>query len=183
MPKSVTGDLTLKYNTATNVILALDRGENIQTSQYVDHDYMIKRLENRMTEADFGALPPQVQQLYMQRIQMHEQMKSQNLIDLQRLEQGLIPTGGGLCSMDFYVPDPNSPGKLMRAKAPQQAVGWLFQQLDSQKWVLDPMMNNSQGSQAQVANQVTSGQQVAPQNQGPWQANTGGGNVPMAARG
>ena len=183
MPKSVTGDLTLKYNTATNVILALDRGENIQTSQYVDHDYMIKRLENRMTEADFGVLPPQVQQLYMQRIQMHEQMKSQNLIDLQRLEQGLIPTGGGLCSMDFYVPDPNSPGKLMRAKAPQQAVGWLFQQLDSQKWVLDPMMNNSQGSQAQVANQVTSGQQVAPQNQGPWQANTGGGNVPMAARG
>lgn len=181
MPKSVTSDLTLKYDTATNLILALDRGQDFNVGMYIDPDYMIKRLEKRMTEADFQMLPPQVQMLYEDKKQLFADLKSKNLIELQRLEQGLIPTGGGLVSMDFYVPDPNSPGKLMRAKAPQQAIAWLFSQLDSQKWVLDPMQDLSQGSQAEIANKATSGVQVVPPAPGnPWQANQGGGNVPMA---
>ena len=179
--ESVTSDLTLKVDTATNVILSLDRGTDLQTSKYVDHDYMIQRLEKRMTEADFLMLPPQTQMLYEQRKAFHTDMKAQNIIELQRVEQGLIPTGGGLVSMDFYVPDPNSPNKLMRAKAPQQAIAWMFGQLDAQKWVLDPMINESQGSHSEIAQKAFPVQQSAAQGPGnPWQANTNPGKTPMA---
>ena len=181
MPKSVTSDLTLKYDTATNLILSLDRGQDLNVGMYIDPDYMIKRLEKRMTEADFQLLPPPVQMLYEQKKQAFVDQKAQSVVEMQRMQQGIIPTGGGLVSMDFYVTDPNSPGKLMRAKAPQQAVAWLFEQLDAQRWVLDPMQELSQGSQAQIANKVTSEAQVVPPAPGnPWQANQGGGNVPMA---
>lgn len=184
IPESVTMDLTAKYDIATNVILALDRGQDLQTSKSVDHEYMIQRLEARRSQADFQFLPPQVQMMYDTRIQFHETMKAQNIIELQRLEQGLIPTGGGLVSMDFYVPDPNSPGKLMRAKAPQQAVAWLFEQLDSQKWVLDPMQGLSQGNQAEIAQKAFPAEQSAPQAAAtPWQANTGASGLPMAGNG
>lgn len=179
--EGVVSDLTLQYDTATNLILALDRGEDLPTSKYINHDYMIKRLEKRMSEADFLYLDPRIQNMYAQKKALFEEQKAQSILEIQRVEQGLIPTGGGLVSMDFYVQDPNSPNKLMRAKAPQEAIAWFFKQLESQQWIMDPMQQLSKGSQEEIA------QKTNPQLQGgaqepatPWQANTVAGQSQMA---
>lgn len=148
-------DLTIDYDTAVNDILALDRGERPPVNQYDNHVYMIKRLTARTRKADYRMLPPQVQQNYQMKIQLHQQFESQNQLAIQRAQQGFIPTGGALIAVDFYVNVPNAQGgmKQSKAKIPYQAVDWLIKQMETQGASQEQLEAMNSGQLAQLSQQ------------------------------
>lgn len=154
-------DMTIDYDSSQNDILALDRGEQPPINEYDNHIYSIKRLTSRVRKPDFRFLPAQVQQNYAQKIAIHQQMQAFQIQQLQRAEQGLIPTGGYLVKCDFYVTDPSDKtgAKIRRAALPQAAVDWLIKQLDAQGQSQNNLQDMNQGAQAQLAQTVMGGGQ------------------------
>lgn len=151
-------DMTLDYDSMTNDILALDRGEQPPINQYDNHVYCIKMLTARTRKADFKYLPPQVQQAYFGKINLHQQFEAQNQLALQRAEQGFIPTGGYLVGCDFYVNDPGDVNgvKTRRARVPYAALDWLIKQLEAQGQSQDQLKDMNEGALAQTSNMFTS---------------------------
>lgn len=163
-------DLTMSYDAAVNIILALDRGEQPMPNKYDDHKYMIRRLVARQRQADFQFLDPHIQQNYVELTQMHEQAQAQIEAELQRAEAGYIPTGGYLVVCDFYVPDPSNPDKTQRARVPYQSMEWLMKKLEEQggSQASLQMMNPQSGVEMSqmVQQDLARGGQMPPANQG-----------------
>ena len=147
-------DMTVDYDSAKNLELALDRGENPPPNLYDSHVYVIKRLTNRMRKPDFQFLPPNIQQAYAGRIQMHEQLEAQQQTQIQRAAQGYIPTGGALLGCDFFVADPTDAAKTRRARLPSESIQWLVSQLESQGQSLTQIEGLNPGAQQQIAGQM-----------------------------
>jgi hypothetical protein len=150
-------DMTIDYDSTTNDILALDRGEQPPVGEYDNHVYCIKRLTSRMRKPDFKFLPSNVQQNYHSKVDLHQQMQAFQVSQVQRAEQGFIPTGGYLVAIDFYVSDPtDSTGvKTRRARIPYEAIQWLIKQLEVQGQTQDSMEGMELGAQAQIAEKLT----------------------------
>jgi len=144
-------DMTIDYDSVQNMLLALDRGEPVQPSQYGDLEYKIKRLTLRTEKPDFKYLPPNVQQSYQQTINQFSQLEAQKQVQIQRAQQGYIPTGGQLLGCDFFVSDPANPTRTRRARLPSESVQWLVTQLEAQGQGLEQLENLNSGSQAQIA--------------------------------
>lgn len=130
--KSAFSDLTLDDENATNDLLALDRGEMPMFTPNDPHEYLVSRASARMREADFRYLPEEVQANYQAYIEMHMKMVQEQKEALMRAQSGLIPDGGALVGVDFYVQDPNNPERTRRARFPYDSVAWLAQKLDEQ---------------------------------------------------
>lgn len=162
-------DMTIDYDSSVNDILALDRGEIPPVHIYDDHVYASKRLVARMRQADFKYLSPQIQQNYANAVSMHNQAESQNQLQIQRAEQGYIPTDGALITCNMYVPDasgdPKKVSKLVRI--PYSALQWLIKHLETQGQSLQSLEDMQTGQQAQIASTMQGNQQnVVPMNQG-----------------
>lgn len=151
-------DLTMDYDSGTNLLLALDRGEQPLLSKYDDAAYMVKRMVARMRQSDFRLLPPETQNLYMQVKQLYEQWGAEQLQAIQRMQQGFIPTDGYLVTCDFYVSDPMDPTKTKRVRLPYSSIQWLIKQLEAQGQGLDVLQSMNQQVQAEVAQQMMGGQ-------------------------
>lgn len=126
-------DLTIDEDIATNDMLALERGEQVQATQYVDPTYMVKKLTGRMKKPDFKVLPPPVQQAYDVLKTQYEQIDAEAQAKLAAAKNEYIPVDGALVTCDFYIPDPKDPtNQAKRAKVPQRAMEWLMQRLEEQ---------------------------------------------------
>jgi hypothetical protein len=146
-------DLTIDYDSATNEILALDRGEQPPVFPNDNHQYLAQMLTGRTKKADFKILSPQIQQNYFQKIQIHTQIDAAQKMQIQRAEQGFIPTSGLLVPCDFYVQDPSDPTgvKTRRARFPYDALNWLLNQLQNQGTMMEGFKSMPQSQQAQYA--------------------------------
>jgi len=150
--KGIFSDFTIDDEVMNNEILALDRGEQPPVSESDNHPYAIKRLNARMKKPDFRLLPPQVQMSYQQKLQVHVQMDAFQKAQIQRAEQGFIPTTGALVRCDIYVTDPTSPkGKSMKLEIPNDSLMWLKEQLTTQGTQLQELHSLPQNVQAQEA--------------------------------
>lgn len=154
-------DLTIDYDAATNMVLAMDRGEQPLVSQYDDPVYMIRRLTNRVRKADFRFMAPQIQMMYAQTIKQYQQIKIQQLQALQMAEAGFIPTDGYMVVCDLYVSDPEDPAKTRRARIPYGAIRWLIQKLETQGQSLPELEQMNQGALAEMAGQMSQHQQLS----------------------
>jgi hypothetical protein len=152
-------DLTLDYDSGTNLLLALDRGEQPQVNQYDNFVYLIKRLVARMRQADFKFLPPMAQMSYQRFVQALEQQEALRQQKLLAAEQGFIPTGGYMVTTDLYVSDPTNPLKTRRARVPYESLAWLIKTLEDQGNDLDQLESMNQGALSQMAGMI--------QNRGP----------------
>jgi hypothetical protein len=152
-------DMTIDYDSVTNEILALDRGEQPPVNEYDNHLYCIKRLTGRMRKSDFKFLDPQVQNNYAAKVGMHQQMQVAQAAAIQRAEQGFIPTSGYLVACDLYVSDPSDPKgvKTRRVRVNSDALSWLIKQLEAQGTMVEQLDGLPQGAQAQMADQLTAG--------------------------
>lgn len=148
-------EMTVDYDSIKNDILALDRGEQPPVHPYDSHVYVVKRLTNRMRAPDFQFLPGNVQNNYAMKVQLHEKLEAQRQMQLQRAEQGYIPTGGYLVGCDFYVNNPDDPNKTRRVRVPYEALQWLINQMQSQGTSLEELESMNQGAQQQVAGMMT----------------------------
>lgn len=136
--KDAFSDLTLDYESASNDLLALDRGDEPSVNPYDPHEYMVKRAVNRMRQADFEFLPQNVQVNYQKYVQVHSAMLEEQKAALQREQAGFIPDSGALIGVDMFVQsDPNDPTKTRRARIPQAAAEWLIAKLQEQGMAKD----------------------------------------------
>lgn len=147
-------DWTLDSDSANNLILALDRGEQPVINQFDDPIYLIKRLVSRMRQADFKLLPPQIQQTYGATLQQYEALQVDQADKLQRAQQGFIPTSGYLVVCDLYVGDPADPNKSRRARVPYDSLAWLIHQLEAQGKSLSDLENMNQAALGQMSDML-----------------------------
>lgn len=149
-------DLTLEYDFVTNMILALDRGQPVQVANYVKPEYVINRLTLRTVKADYQHLPQEVKDLYMQTIEIYEQLKVEEAEKIKQAQSEFIPTGGYLVAADFYVPDKNDPTKLpKRVRIPSESLDWLLKQIEAQGSGQEALANLSMGAQAEIADKFS----------------------------
>jgi len=142
--EEIYGDFTLDYDTATNIMLALERGEMPTPGKNDNGAYILKRLSSRQKQSDYKLLPPQVQAGYDQIMMYYEQLEAQKAMAIKQAQSEFIPSGGALLAVDYYVPDPNNKTRTIRARVPAEAIDWLFKQLEAQG-----------STQAQIAQQTT----------------------------
>lgn len=154
--------LTLNYDTATNIILALDRGEQPMIPTYGDTDFYLKALTSRTVKADFKYLPQQVQMQYQATIQQLNMIKSSQMLQVQQAEQGMIPASGFLTTINASWKNPTT-GKVERIKAPSDAVAWLMQALNRQGALAQQMSAQAPQAQAEIAQLAQMQQQQASQ--------------------
>lgn len=150
-------DFTMDYDTATNMILALDRGEFPQSSIYDEHKYIVKRLTNRIRMADFQFLPPQVQMAYEKKKGEHQQLETQYMLQIKKAQEQLIPATGPLVKVDMYVDDPENPGKTNRAKMPIDSLRWLEERLREQGIELSELSKIQDAAVAEMSTRFLNG--------------------------
>jgi len=150
--KEIFSELTMNYENLQNVILAVERGEDIQVDPNDDHIYMAKHLRARTRKADFKFLAPEIQQKYEQIIQQHNQINIQQQQMIQAAQAGFIPSGGPLIGVDFFVNyDPVDPSKSRRARVPSESIQWLIDKLNQQGTSQEVLSQLDQSQQAELA--------------------------------
>lgn len=156
-------DFTLDYDMAKNDMLAMERGEQPMVTKYDDHKYLIQRCVNRMKQADYKFLDPQIQALYQNYKTEHEQWEAENQQALINAKNEYVPIGGFLVTLQLKRSDPNNPDKQVQVRLPYQTVEWVIEKLDQQGVQLDQLEEMNQGALAEISGMVSSGMQ-APNN-------------------
>ncbi len=163
-------DFTLDYDTAQNMILALDRGQ-MPTQVRTKPDYIIKRLNKKMSAADFQFLPPAIQQNYQTTVAQYEQLMAEQMEEIKRAQAGFIPVDGYMVTVDMYVNEPGGkpgdPPKVKRARIPYSSLVWLIKSIEKQglsQDALEGIDSQSQSHIAQQLNQTGGGNGIPPQN-------------------
>lgn len=153
-------DLTIDYDNAKNLILALDRGEDPLLSPHDNHQYMIQKITHRMRQADFNFLAEEIKAKYQEVISQYQDMEAAQQAEIQRAQAGFIPSGGYLVKADFYINDED--GKTKRATIPYQALEWLLTKLDEQGMSQENLESMDQGNQAAIAEMMAGKMQQSP---------------------
>lgn len=92
-------EITADVRACDDVMAAIERGEMPQMSKYDNHKFFIRKLSNKIKTSAFKFLHPQIQQMYMQRLQMHEMEEARQAEAIKSAQMGLIPSGGGLVTV------------------------------------------------------------------------------------
>lgn len=137
--------LMTQYDAPMNMLLALDRGEDHIPNKYSDETVMLKALYLRLQKADYDLLPPEVQAKYAEVITAYEEIAAMKAEEALRLQKGMIPTGGNLVKVDYYIMDEN--GKQIRGTFPSESLDWLKETIAAQGMAQERLeqMANSQG--------------------------------------
>lgn len=144
-------DFTLDYDRATNMILALDRGESPQPLQTDKGPYMIKRLSNRTAMSDFQFLHQQIQMNYQNMIKIYEQLEAEKARQLKSMEADFIPTDGPQIKVAWYIKDPTNPDRSVQATLPASAINWLVKRITDQSGFTDETKKLNSGAQSDIA--------------------------------
>jgi hypothetical protein len=155
--------LAVDYENAENDMLAMERGEKAFLSPYAENKIYIDAATNRMKQADFRMLDPQIQQLYVQYVQQHEAELKRKEEAAQAMKDGMIPTGGALITCSMQVPDPAKPGSSKQVRLPYEALVYLMKQLEAQGKSLETLQSMNQGAMAEMAAQMKMNPQPRPQ--------------------
>lgn len=156
-------DLTMDYDNATNDILSLDRGVYRPAKKLDNHEYVVKRLNHRMKQADYEHLPQMIKMLYEKKLAEHEQKLQEQVQAAQQAGAGFIPSGGAGVRMDYYVAD--GKGGSKRATVPQEAITWLLEKLAAQGSTQEMLERIPEQSQANLGNAMVQAQGAAGQQQ------------------
>lgn len=158
------GDFTIDYKNVKNDFLAIERGEMPMVSQSDDSDYVLKQVAKRKKERDFKLLPPQVQQMYMQYEQLHEQKVADEAAAMKAAQDEFIPTQGAMIACDMYIPNEDPSKTPKRVRVPYSALDWLVNKLESQGMSMQAMEQMNKAQVAEVA-QMLLGQGAQPTGQ------------------
>jgi hypothetical protein len=153
-------DMTIDYENANNLMLALERGEYPQANQADNAEYMMKKLNQRMKQADFTYLHPMIKDYYQKKFDEYAQILEAQKQKILQDNAGLVPTTGASVGIDIYVAyDPQDPTKSRRARVPYDAVKWLMDKLESQGTTMQAIDGLPLEAQARMpSNQVEEAQ-------------------------
>lgn len=150
----LTKDLTINEENVENDMLALERGQMPEISPYAENEYYVKRLTHRMKKADFRMLNPQVQQMYQQFLQIHEQEVARKQQAIMDAKNEYIPVGGAMITCQMQLPDPKDPSKTKQVRIPYQALDWLIKMLEKQGMNQEKLESMNDGAIAEIAQQA-----------------------------
>lgn len=156
-------DFTIDYDVATNIILSLDRGEQVHPNTSDNAQYILKRLAARQKKPDFRTLAPQIQSAYQMLVSQYEQVMAQQAQQIKAAESQFIPSGGAMIKCDYYINDPTNRERTIRATLPAESVDWLIKQLASQGSAQEQLAQLPQNVQADVSQSIVN--QGVPQRQ------------------
>lgn len=158
----ISKELTRPYEMAQNIILAIDRGQQIPIKPREDHNYMIEVLSARTLEADFQYLPQEVQMLYEERIAQHEELEVARIMREQELAAGFIPSGGDLVTINMTIAMSSEDGgtKTEKLKLPVEAINWLRDKLAQQGWTQEQLERLLPESRAEMGDMIQGQQAV-----------------------
>jgi hypothetical protein len=141
-------DMTMNSRVADNIILALDRGEDVQIFPEDDNVYIINRLGDRMRQPDFRLLNQYIQGLYMKQRELRGQIISQQKEQIAAQNAGMIPVTGAMIGVDMYVTDPKDQSKSRRLRVPSDSMAWLVKRLETQGMGMAEINNMTPQDQA-----------------------------------
>jgi hypothetical protein len=153
-------DLTINQENVENDMLALERGEMPDISPYAENEYYVKRLSHRMKQADFRMLNGQIQQNYVQFMQIHEQEIARKQQAIMDAKNEYIPVGGAMITCQMHLPDPKDPTKTKQVRVPYQALDWLIKMLEKQGMNQDKLEAMNEGALSEIAGMVNQNQQA-----------------------
>lgn len=156
---SIVKKLTLDYDNAENDMLQIERGQMPFISPYTDNKICIEAVTHRMKQADFQMLPPNIQSLYDQYLQIHEDETGRKIEAAQRAKDGFIPTGGSLITVQMQVADPSSQSGSRQVRLPYETIQWLLKQFEAQGITLDDLEKMNDGVVADMMQRMGQGQQ------------------------
>lgn len=162
---SIVKKLTLDYDNAENDMLQIERGQMPFISPYTDNKICIEAVTHRMKQADFQMLPPNIQSLYDQYLQIHEDETGRKIEAAQRAKDGFIPTGGSLITVQMQVADPSSQSGSRQVRLPYETIQWLLKQFEAQGITLDDLEKMNDGVVADMMQRMGQGQQPQQLNQ------------------
>ena len=139
-------DLTIDYDRATNIILALDRGESVVPNKYDKEPYIVRRLTARMSQSDFQVLDPQIQENYANLAGLYEQQEAEKAKELQAMTADFIPSGGAQIKVAWYIKDPTNPSRSVQATLPAESINWLVERLSAQGASQEQLEMNGAGA-------------------------------------
>jgi hypothetical protein len=139
-------DFTLDFDRATNIILALDRGEQVTPNKYDKGPYIVKRLTARMSSSDFQLLAPPIQEAYAATVAQYEEMETKKAQEMKAMQSDFIPTDGAQIKVAWYVKDPKNPSRSIQATLPASSINWLVQRLSEQGSAQEDLQRNGAGS-------------------------------------
>ena len=143
--KEAFSDFTLDYDRATNIILALDRGESATPNKYDSGPYIVRRLTARMSQSDFIRLHPDIQKNYEGIVNVYTQLEAQKAQELKAMQADFIPTEGAMIKVAWYVKDPTNPSRSVQATLPASSIQWLVDRLGEQGSTQQTLEMNGQG--------------------------------------
>ena len=158
----------LKSERAQNMILKLDKGINFPASQGDDPQYMLQRLDTRMSQPDFddityrqpdGVIMPTeyIQQLYVRKREEYLRMVAQQQQEKMQMEQGLIPSSGRMIPVQMYDSKVNQDGSIgsKRVLLPNDSLEYVIQRLQAQGMLESTLQGFDPNTQADLVNQLT----------------------------
>lgn len=116
-----------------SIILQLDRGEEPIITKFDDNKKIVDAIVKRMKRPDFKYLVeknPQVLQVYQSQYEKRTQIIEQQMEELKKANQGLIPTGGAQVKVDISLPD--AQGQSKRVSLPLNSIMYLIKRLEEQ---------------------------------------------------
>lgn len=155
-------DLTIDYDMATNIILALDRGDVPTPSKQDNDQYILKRLSSRQKQTDYALLNPQIRANYDQMIEYYEQISADKAAQIKAAQSDFIPSSGAMIKVDYYIPDPNNKTRSIRATLPAESIDWLIKRLEEQGSAQQQLAGQTTSVQADIARLLMNGQQMMP---------------------
>jgi hypothetical protein len=144
-------DFTLDYDRAENIILALDRGEAPTPNKNDNGPYIIKKLSNRMSRADFQFLHDQIQANYQNMVLTYQELEAQKAQELKAMQEDFIPVTGPMIKVAWYIKDPKNPSRSIQATLPADAINWLVERINTQQGAQSTLMGLNSGSQSEIA--------------------------------
>ena len=151
--------LTLDYDNAENDMLQIERGQMPFISPYAENSIFIDAVIYRMKQPDFQMLHPNIQSLYDQYLQIHEDETGRKIEAAQRAKDGFIPTGGSLITVQMQVADPSSQSGSRQVRLPYETIQWLLKQFEAQGITLDDLEKMNDGVVADMMQRMGNNQQ------------------------
>jgi hypothetical protein len=136
--KTIMSNLTVNEQRATDIVLALDRGQYPPVQRYENNDVILRVLSDRMLKGDFITLVaknPQIKFNYEKQIQEREVFKKQEMEAIRQANQGDVPMGGELVRIQLWETKPTADGKGLKTATmtlPYETIAWAKQQYEKQ---------------------------------------------------
>lgn len=143
-------DMILDSRVADNIILALDRGEDVQVFPEDNNTYIITRLSDRIRQPDFKLLHPAIQRKYMEQREQRGMIIEQQKQAIAAQNAGMIPVTGAAVGVDMYVNDPQDPTKSRRLRVPSDSIAWLVKRMEEQGLGMAEVNNMKPQDQAEA---------------------------------